>query len=128
MNLQPLFDASPMIQLHTAAAIAAAIAGTAVLAARKGTRFHVAAGYVFALMILAAAISSFWIMEIRPGRLSFIHLLSVVTIVSIPLAIRYRRRGNIRAHAASMIGPFIGLVAAGAFTLLPGRVMHAVFF
>jgi uncharacterized membrane protein len=39
------------------------------------------------------------------------------------------RRHRVRAHAITMISIFAGaLVIAGAFTLVPGRVMHTVVF
>ena len=41
----------------------------------------------------------------------------------------WRGRRKVQAHRAIMINLFIfALVLTGAFTLLPGRVMHAVFF
>jgi uncharacterized membrane protein len=41
----------------------------------------------------------------------------------------YARRHNIRAHRQSMLGVYIGgLLIAGSLTLLPGRIMHTVFF
>jgi uncharacterized membrane protein len=39
------------------------------------------------------------------------------------------RTGNIRAHGRTMAALFVGgLIIAGAFTFLPGRLMWAVFF
>ena len=128
MSLAPLINASFAIQLHTAAAILAAVTGLTVMARAKGTLTHRAVGYVFTATIIVTAISSFWIMGLNHGRYSWIHILSVVTLISVPLAIYHRRTGNIRGHAANMIGTFIGLVIAGAFTFLPGRIMHAVFW
>jgi uncharacterized membrane protein len=44
-------------------------------------------------------------------------------------ALYYARRHNIRAHRQSMLGVYIGgLLIAGSLTLLPGRIMHTVFF
>jgi uncharacterized membrane protein len=35
----------------------------------------------------------------------------------------------VRAHRSAMLGLFLGaLVIAGLFTLVPGRIMHAVVF
>ena len=45
------------------------------------------------------------------------------------LAIWRIRRGDIRRHARVMTGIFIGgLIIAGGFTLMPGRLMHEVVF
>lgn len=128
MSLAPLTQAPLAIQLHTAAAFIAAASGIFVLLRTKGTPSHRLAGYAFAIAMIVTAISSFWITSLTPGRYSWIHILSIVTLISIPLGIRARRMGNIRAHAGNMIGPFIGLVIAGAFTLMPGRILHQVFF
>jgi len=128
VNLAPLFAASFAVQLHVAAAFLTAVSGCAVMLMGKGTKAHRLGGYAFTAAMLVTAVSSFWIMEVRRGQFSAIHLLSIITLVSLPLAILYRRQGNIRAHAAAMIAPFAGLVFAGAFTLLPGRILHQVIF
>jgi uncharacterized membrane protein len=78
-------------------------------------------------MMLVAAIS-LGMTGINPGHFSYIHLLSVLTLVNIPYAIWMRRRGNVAAHAWAMSSNYAGLLVAGAFTLVPGRLMHAVVF
>ncbi|MGE3246656.1 MAG: DUF2306 domain-containing protein [Beijerinckiaceae bacterium] len=128
MTLEPLASASHVIQIHTAAAVTAAVFGCAVLVQRKGTALHRSLGYGFVAAMFVTATSSFWITAIVPGRYSPIHVLSIITLISLPLAIVYRRRGNIRGHSRAMIAPFIGLMIAGVATLLPGRVLHRVFF
>lgn len=128
MTLEPLLSASPVIQLHTAAALIAAVSGVIVLLITKGTKRHRVLGYIFSASILFTAITSLWITELRPGHFSPIHILSVITLVSVPLAIYWRRTGNIRAHASAMIAPLIGLLIAGAFTLVPGRILARVIF
>ena len=128
MSLAPLLNAAPAVQLHTAAALVAAVSGAFVMVRTKGTASHLAGGYVFSIAIVLTAITSFWITRLTPGHSSWIHILSVVTLVSIPMAIYYRRAGNIRRHAANMIAPFVSLIVAGAFTFAPGRIMHNVLF
>ncbi|WP_393956232.1 hypothetical protein [Methylorubrum sp. POS3] len=45
------------------------------------------------------------------------------------VAIVHARARRIEAHRWTMIGLFVGaLVITGLFTLVPGRVMHAVLF
>jgi uncharacterized membrane protein len=128
MSLAPLLEASPVIQLHTAAALVAAAFGLTVLITPKGKGLHRYLGIGFVVFMAIAALTSFWITEIRDGRFSPIHLLSIVTLISLPLAIYYRRSGNIRGHARAMIGPLAGLIIAGGATLLPGRVLYHVVF
>jgi uncharacterized membrane protein len=126
MSLAPLAAAPTVIQIHVAAALLALAGGGIVAIMRKGTAQHRQVGYVFAVGMLVTAISSFWIT--RNGHFSWIHLLSVLTLVALPMAIIMRRRGKISAHKQSMISLLVSLAIAGAFTLLPGRLMHAVVF
>lgn len=126
MTLEPLWIAAPAIQIHVVAAAAALLSGAAVLFLAKGTARHRLFGQIAAAGLVAAAVSSFWIA--RQGGYSLIHLLSILTLVSVTLGMVYRRRGNLENHRRWMVGAYFGLVGAGLFTLLPGRVMHAVVF
>ena len=128
--LQPLLDATPPIPAHAIAAFAALALAIWQLAAAKGTRRHRWVGWAFVALMAFVAISALWISEIRIwGAFSPIHLLIPVTLVSLVLAIRHTRRGNVRGHAITMISlVFLALVLTGAFTLLPGRAMHQVVF
>ncbi len=76
------------------------------------------------------AASSFWIHEIRLlGPWSPIHLLSIFTLIVLPIAVWRARRHRIADNRRIMTMIFVGaLVIAGLFTFLPGRIMHAVVF
>lgn len=90
----------------------------------KGTAAHKVLGRVWVFAMAAVAISSFWIFEIRAGAgPSFIHLLSVWTLISLALAVWFIRRGNVRAHKGFMVGTFLGLAGAGLGALAPGRAL-----
>ena len=130
MSLAPLLDASPVIQLHAFAAMSAFVLGLVQFARPKGTLPHRALGFTWLALMLTVAISSFWIHEIRMvGPWSPIHLISIYVLTMIPLAVYYARRHNIRGHSRTVIGMFVGgLVIAGLFTFVPGRIMHAVVF
>ena len=128
MSLSPLIAAGPAIQLHAAVAIIALMSAIGVAFLAKGTPAHVWLGRGFALAIMVTAVSSFWITGLRPGHYSWIHILSVVTIINVPLAIWAIRRGDRRGHAIAMIANAASLAIAGAFTLMPGRIMAAVVF
>jgi uncharacterized membrane protein len=97
---------------------------------RKGTSRHRAVGYVwFAAMILAALTSFFIVRKPVFGPFGPIHILSVVTIVAAPLALLAAIVGDVALHKRIVTSLFWGaVVGAGLFTLLPGRIMHAVFF
>ena len=130
MTLAPLLAASPAIQLHAFAALAAFALGAVQLAAPKGTIPHRLFGWLWAGLMLTVVVSSFFIHEIRLwGRWSPIHLLSVFTLIMLPLAVWAARRHDVRRHQRAMVGLFAGaLVIAGIFTFMPGRIMHAVLF
>jgi uncharacterized membrane protein len=130
MTLEPLLSASPTIQLHAFAAMAAFAIGVVQLSRTKGDRPHRMTGYVWVGLMLLIAASSFWIHGINQWRgFSLIHLLSIWVLGFTPVAVMLARRGNIRAHKRSMIGLFAGaLIIAGVFTFVPGRVMHTVLF
>jgi len=130
MTLAPLLHASSAIELHAVAAMTAFALGIVQLSAPKGTPVHRAAGWLWVLLMLAVSISAFFIHEIRLwGPWSPIHLLAIFTLVMLPLAVLRAHRHQVAQHRAAMISIFVGaLVVAGAFTLLPGRIMHAVVF
>ena len=104
--------------------------GATQLALPKGTTRHRVVGYVWAALMLVIAISSFWIQEIRlVGPFSPIHLLSILVLVTVPLAVWYAHSHKVSAHRGAMIKLYVfALIGAGIFTLLPGRIMHAVVF
>ena len=115
-----------IIGFHLFAALAALSLGATVLFMRKGTRMHRTLGRAWVGLMVAAALSSFWIL--RNGAFSWIHILSAWTLVALALAIYSIRRGNIAAHRGFMLGTFLGLAAAGAGALAPGRALHLFFF
>ena len=115
------------IHLHLAASLLALGCIVTVLALPKGEFAHRLFGRAAAAFLLIAAISSFWIQA--RGHLSPIHILSVVTLVNVPLAIWAVRRGRVAAHKRAMLANAGGLVVAGLFAVFaPGRYLHAVLF
>ena len=130
MNLAPLLAAPAVIQIHAFAALGAFALGALQLAAPKGTIPHRTIGWVWAGLMLAVVVSSFFIHTIRLwGPFSPIHLLSILTLALLPLAVWRARQHDVRKHRRAMLGLFVGaLVIAGIFTFLPGRIMHEVLF
>ena len=99
----------------------------------EGSQNHKALGWTYmVLMFFQSGVSLF--MEARVGpqffnHFGWIHLLSVLTIYTVPKSIYYIRKGNIKAHSRGMIILFwAGLIIAGGFTLVPGRYLYDVFF
>jgi uncharacterized membrane protein len=99
MSLAPLFSASLAIQFHAFAAMAAFALGVVQLGAPKGTLPHRTIGWIW------------------------------VTLTALPLAVWHAHSHAVRKHRNAMVFLFIGgLGIAGVFTVLPGRIMHAVVF
>ncbi|MBR0901078.1 DUF2306 domain-containing protein [Bradyrhizobium liaoningense] len=130
MSLAPLLDAAPAIPLHAFAAMAAFVLGIVQIAAPKGTLPHRALGWLWVVLMLVVALSSFWIHEIRlVGPWSPIHLLSIFALAMLVSGVMAARAHNVRRHRITMASIFFGaLVIAGLFTFMPGRIMHAVVF
>ena len=130
MSWEELWRAGPVISGHALAAFAALFLGAAQLLGKKGTATHRALGYVWVALMAVVALSSFFIHQIKMvGLFSPIHLLSIFTLFSLSWAVYEARRGEIARHRLIMMSLFfLALVLTGGFTLLPGRIMHSVFF
>jgi uncharacterized membrane protein len=111
------------LAIHIFSAFSALILGALLLSRRlKGDRVHRIAGWTWVVLMSAVAVSSLWI----PGfmKLSWIHLFTALTLVSLPLGVYRARTHNVKGHRGTMIGLFTGgLVIAGLFTLVPGRLL-----
>jgi uncharacterized membrane protein len=130
MTLAPLLNASTAIQLHAFAAMAAFGLGIVQFAAPKGTLPHRTIGWIWVVLMTVVSVTAFFIHEIRLwGPWSPIHLLAIFTLVTLPLAVWHAHRHAVDRHRWAMISIFTGgLVVAGLFTFVPGRIMHAVAF
>lgn len=120
---QPTPMSLPLI-VHLGTVLPALPLGAWILLRRKGGRLHRLLGRVWAGMMVTTAISSFWLGE----GLSFIHLFSVMTLVSVPLAIFWIRRGDVERHRRTLTNVYIGLVVAGLFAFAPGRLLETSLF
>ena len=111
--------------LHLATAIPALMLGTYVIFSSKGTVAHKLAGRVWVALMISTALISFWVQ--RDG-LSAIHLLSVLTLVSVISAFIAIKRGNMRIHRGNMIGAYLGIIGAAIGAVTPGRFLYEVLF
>ncbi len=130
MSLAPLFSASPAIQVHAIGAILALGLGPVILFSKKGNGLHKILGRIWALSMLATIASSYIIFEVRLwGPFSPIHLLSLYSTYALISGIHFARTGQIVRHKHAMQGLYFGgLIVAGTFTFMPGRVMNLVVF
>ena len=116
------FPPSPLVVVHLSAALCALVVGAVQLARAKGTPGHRVLGWTWATLMLTVAVTSLWI----PAFLHFtwIHLFTLLVLISLPAALIKIRRGDVAGHARSMRSLYAGgLIIAGAFTLIPGRLL-----
>ncbi len=137
MSLSPLLSAPWIIQIHAFGAIAAFFLGVVQLAAPKGTLPHKSLGVVWVLLMATIAVSSIFIRPaFHPGLpiarwFGPIHIFTIITLYGVVQGAYFLLRGGptLKFHARPFRGIFVGgLIIAGAFAFLPGRIMHAVVF
>ena len=105
---------NPLIALHALGATFSVVAGAIVLfTPRKGNFAHRRLGLVWMGAMYWTALSSFGIRELRPGHFSFIHLLSLWTIISLTVALWAAMTGRRVVHQRWVIGTYLGLLGAG---------------
>lgn len=106
-------DISWLIAAHAFVAVVALPLGVYQLLRRpRGDRVHRRVGRSWVAAMIFVAVSSFAIRDLRDGQLSLLHILSVVTLVTVTLGVVHARRGNVDAHRGMMRGSFFGLVGA----------------
>jgi uncharacterized membrane protein len=131
MNLAPIWDASPAIKIHLATVLPAFAIGTwLIFFSTKGARWHRALGAVYLTLMTVTAITTFFIRSINSGGgFSLVHLFIPLTLFGVFAALWNVRRGDIKGHRNAMLGLYVGgLLIAGGLALLPGRLLHQVFF
>ena len=122
-----------LMYVHLATVLPCIPLGAYLLARVKGDALHRTVGKVYlALMFITAGLSLFMPALVGPtilGHFGWIHLLSLLVIVTVPRAIADAKAGRIEAHKRRMVLLYIGaLLVAGGFTFWPGRFMHSLFF
>ena len=118
---------------HLATIVPAFLIGTYLLIGRKGTPNHRLLGKIYmALMLVTATITLFMPAQVGPrvvGHFGYIHLFSLLVFWSVPMAFINARRGDVKGHRNSMIGLYVGgLLIAGSFAFMPGRLLHSWLF
>jgi uncharacterized membrane protein len=126
---------TPLIAAHALAAGLAVPLGALALLARPGSRLHKAIGarlhkamgYAWAVLMLVAALTGAFIRDFGLPNINGytpIHLLVVVTVVTVPLGVWLAITRRFEAHRRVMLNTYWGAcIVAGAFTLLPSRLI-----
>lgn len=129
IDFSRLAEAPVVLQIHIASALSAFFVGLWILVRPKGRGMHKTLGWVWVAAMASTAISSFWITGINGSSFSWIHGLSAWTVIGLPMGIYAIRRKQVQKHAKAMTGMFLGgMIIAGLFTFLPGRMMWHLFF
>jgi uncharacterized membrane protein len=123
----------PLAYAHLATVLPAFVIGTYLLIRRKGSPLHRLLGKIFMiLMMTTALITLFMPAVVGPtlfNHFGFIHIFSVLTIQGVPKAYFAAKRHDVITHRNNMIGLYIGgLLIAGAFAFMPGRLLHRWLF
>jgi uncharacterized membrane protein len=127
-DLPLLLAQPPVVVIHVALALAALVLGPAMLLSRKGAGFHRKAGWTWAGLMAGVAVSSFFLNGLATS-FSYIHVMSGLTLLLLPLAMHAARSHRVGRHRALMLWLFyVMLLGAGLFTLVPGRLMWRLVF
>jgi uncharacterized membrane protein len=119
-----------LIAAHTTGALLALVLGTVMVVRRKGDRSHRRIGRIWMVVMYWVVLSSFGITRLNPGHFSWIHGLSAWTFLSLTMAWRAARKGDVRRHRGWAVGSYCGLLGAFAgavavpVRLIPRTVVH----
>lgn len=123
-----------MSVVHVASVVIALTTGAWLLLSTKGTKAHRTGGWVYIGALIVTAASSFAIYEVRAGRPSVFHAVSVLIVTVIAAgAVAIRRRRNQRAHLVLMSASYLMMVITGIAQFfdqlpLPSDVLNAIVF
>jgi uncharacterized membrane protein len=118
------------VLVHLAAVTICLPLGGFILWRTKGTPLHRALGRVWVASMIVACASALFIKSFAPivGPFGLIHLLVIWTLYSLVrgmVAIIWQK--NLAAHLGFMQGAYWGLITAGLFSFIPGRLMWSMF-
>jgi len=127
-------QSSPIVLIHLCIILPCAVFGAYLIFAKKGTQLHNTIGKVYMVLMGLTGILTLFI-PAQVGQRIFnhfgpLHLLSLLTIYSVPKAWLAIKRGDVKTHKSAMIQLYIGgILVAGSFAILaPGRYLHTLFF
>ena len=104
-----------VIALHAGGAtLAMALGAYNLIRRRRGDRPHRWIGRVWTAAMYWTILSSFAVQELRPGRFSWIHGLSVFTFVTLSIGLWGALTHRIDVHRRFMTGSYLGLLGAFA--------------
>ncbi|EIZ80986.1 hypothetical protein WSK_0378 [Novosphingobium sp. Rr 2-17] len=118
-----------VVWLHLATMSLALVLTPVLMWNPRGTPGHRQFGYVWAAAMMVTAIDSLFVRLTNNGGFSVIHILSVVTIVLVPVLVYNARRHQAARHRRTVRGIVIGaLLVAGFFTFPFHRLLGTWLF
>lgn len=131
-----------VIYIHAFFALMAVPLGLYIFFKKKGTKHHKFMGRAWVSFLWIVSVTALFITSrmtevvFNPRFYSWIHLLVPFTVGNLIYSIwsiRQFKKTKLEkhkiAHVRSMIGVYCGaLLVAGTFTLMPGRMFHAILF
>lgn len=115
---------NPNLWAHLGTMIVALGLTPVMLLRRRGDRLHRKLGMVWVAAMILTALVSFTIRDGNDGSFSFIHILSVWTLLQVPLIYWTARTHNVVKHRSSVRGMVLGaLLIAGFFTFPFNRLL-----
>lgn len=112
---------TPVITLHAVSALVVLLLGPLQILRRRRDRAHRILGGVWAAAMVVTCLSSFGMID---DGLSWLHGLSVWTLVCLAAAIVGIRSGSVEVHRGFMVGSYLGTLIAFAFAaLVPVRLI-----
>ena len=119
--------------LHLATIFPAFLIGAWLLYRPKGSRSHRSLGKIYMVLVLCSvSLTLFMPARVGPalfGHFGFIHALSFMAFYSIAAAWRAIQVNNVAKHKRAMVSLYFGgMLIAGGFTLMPGRLLHGWIF
>lgn len=107
---------TPLIAAHAVGAALALLLGPVnILRRSKGDRPHRLIGRVWVASMYWTVLSSFFVRELDPGHLSWLHGLSAFTFVTVSIGLWAAMTGRIKMHRSFMRGSYLGLLVAFIF-------------
>jgi len=113
-----------MVWPHLLTILVALALTPVMLLGRRGDARHRLLGRVWVAAMLATALLSFGLTTINPGHFSWIHILSVWTVIQAPIIWWSAATHRVKLHRRSVRGMVTGaLLIAGIFTFPFNRLM-----
>ncbi len=114
----------PNVWVHLALIAVALTLTPVMLLRRRGDQMHRRLGWLWAGSMFLTALVSFDIRLTNAGEFSFIHLLSIFTVIQAPIIVWSARTHNIVRHRRAVRGMVTGaLLIAGFFTFPFNRLL-----